>query len=82
METGPGVRNFGADLKPRLQRGSRRSRPGSVGYPAASEKLAGASGSRTFDHALHALDTAGHRPTSRTSFRGLPHKPDQQGSVS
>ena len=65
------VQAFGADLKPRLQRGSRQSRPGSVGYLAASEKLAGASGSRTFDHALHALDTAGHRPTSRTSFRGL-----------
>ena len=79
METGPGVR---CRSQAEASKGVKGSRTGSVGYPAASEKLAGASGSRTFDHDLHALDTAGHRPTSRASFRGLPHKPDRQGSVS
>ena len=52
METGPGVR---CRSQAEASKGVQGSRTDSVGYPAASEKLAGASGSRTFDHALHAL---------------------------
>ena len=71
----------GEGRKPPLHRVFGPSTPGSWGQSAPSEKLVRPSRHRTFDQVLHALDTTGHGSTSPASFRGNPHKPDQQSSV-